>query len=120
MLKPGITLCDWLERLSARLPPARPIQPEWLPWPTLMAAGIEPWQSYPALLPCAQAEFAGYGSISAEAAIVHGLNFRPLEETVADIAHWLAIEPATGVAENAMTQAEESLLRQQFLEPSLY
>lgn len=96
MLKPGITLCDWLERLSARLQPARPIQPEWLPWSTLMAAGIEPWQSYPTLLPCAQAEFAGYGSISAEAAIVHGLNFRPLEETAADLAHWLAIGPAAG------------------------
>ncbi|MCF5907820.1 NAD-dependent epimerase/dehydratase family protein [Aeromonas veronii] len=119
LLKPGITLSDWLERLSARLQPTRPIQPEWLPWPTLMAAGIEPWQSYPTLLPCAQAEFAGYGSISAEAAIVKGLNFRPLEETAADLAHWLAIEPAAGVAANAMTQAEETSLRQQLLEPSL-
>ncbi|MFQ1893192.1 NAD-dependent epimerase/dehydratase family protein [Aeromonas veronii] len=119
LLKSGITLSDWLERLSARLQPARPIQPEWLPWSTLMAAGIEPWKSYPTLLPCAQAEFAGYGSISAEAAIVHGLNFRPLEETAADLAHWLAIEPAAGVAEHAMTQAEETSLRQQLLEPSL-
>ena len=117
LLKPGITLCDWLERLSARLLPVSPIQPEWLPWPTLMAAGIEPWQSYPTLLPCAQAEFAGYGSISAEAAIVHGLNFRPLEETAADLAHWLAIEPAAGVAEHAMTLSQEDLLRQQLLEP---
>ncbi|MGE6105464.1 isoflavone reductase, partial [Aeromonas veronii] len=96
-----------------------PIQPEWLPWPTLMAAGIEPWQSYPTLLPCVQAEFAGYGSISAEAAIVKGLNFRPLEETAADLAHWLAIEPIAAVAADAMTQARETSLRQQLLEPSL-
>ena len=119
LLKPGITLSDWLERLSARLQPARPIQPEWLPWSTLMAGGIEPWQSYPTLLPCAQAEFAGYGFISAEAVIVKGLNFRPLEETAADLAHWLVIEPIAGVAADAMTHARGTSLRQQVLAPSL-
>lgn len=115
LLKPGITLSDWLERLSARLPPASPIQPEWLPWPTLIAAGIEPWQSYPTLLPCEQAEFAGYGSVSAEAAIVHGLNFRPLEETAVDLANWLAIEPAAGLVVTGLTMVQEAQLRQQLL-----
>ena len=116
LVKPGIALVDWVERLAARLMPASPLQPEWIPWPALIAAGVEPWQSYPTLLPNTQAEFAGYGSISAEAAIVHGLNFRPLEETVADLVAWLASnEQATTTG---MTLAEEAALRRRVREHS--
>lgn len=110
LLKPGIALVDWVERIAARLAPAVPIQPDWVPWPALLAAGVEPWQSYPTLLPSELAEYGGYGLISAEAAIVQGLNFRPLEETVTDLAHWLA-EGAQG-AETGMTAQQEEALRQ--------
>lgn len=110
LLKPGIELADWVARLAARLAPREPLQLEWVPWPALLAAGIELWQSYPTLLPNEWAEYAGYGRISAEAAIVQGLNFRPLEETVADLADWLA----TGVVDEAQTglsAGEERALR---------
>lgn len=116
LVKPGILLVDWVERLAARLIPASPLQPEWTPWPALIEAGVEPWQSYPTLLPNTQAEFAGYGSISAEAAIVHGLNFRPLEETVADLVAWLATNEQATTA--GMTLAEEAALRQRVRELS--
>ena len=111
LVKPGIALSDWVDRLAARLSPATPILPEWAPWPVLLAAGVEPWQSYPTLLPNAQPEYAGYGLISAEAAIVQGLNFRPLEETVADVAEWLAGAPDAAVAAG-ITAEQEARLRQ--------
>ena len=110
LIKPGIPLADWVERLAARLVPATALQPQWRPWAALIKAGVEPWQSYPTLLPSTQAEYAGYGSISAEAAIVHGLNFRPLEETVADLVEWLASNPRGPQA--GMTTAEEQALWQ--------
>lgn len=110
LLKPGIALADWVDRIAARLAPATAPQPEWVPWPALLAAGVEPWQSYPALLPNAQPEYAGYGRISAEAAIVQGLNFRPLEETVADLAQWLAENRQAVVA--GMTAEQERALQQ--------
>ena len=43
---------------------------------------------------------------------MHGLNFRPLEETAADLAEWLARTPDAAVAEG-MTVEQETLLRQQ-------
>lgn len=112
LVKPGIALADWVERLAARVGTATPIDAEWAPWPALLAACVEPWQSYPTLLPNMLPEYAGYGRISAEAAIVHGLNFRPLEETAADLAEWLARTPDAAVAEG-MTIEQETLLRQQ-------
>ena len=116
LVKPGIALNDWVDRLAARLAPATPIVPEWAPWPALLAAGVEPWQSYPTLLPNEQPEYAGYGSISAEAAIVHGLNFRPLEETVADLVAWMASNEQ--VTTTGMTLAEETALRRRVREHS--
>lgn len=110
LLKPGIALADWVDRLAARLAPAMAPQPEWVPWPALLAAGVEPWQSYPTLLPNELPEYAGYGRISAEAAIVQGLNFRPLEETVADLAQWLADNGQAQVA--GMTAEQERALQQ--------
>jgi len=77
---------------------------------------VEPWQSYPTLLPNEQPEYAGYGSISAEAAIVHGLNFRPLEETVADLVAWMASNEQ--VTTTGMTLAEETALRRRVREHS--
>ena len=112
LVKPGIALTDWVERLAARVGVASPIEADWVPWPTMLAAGVEPWLSYPTLLPNMLPEYAGYGRISAEAAIVHGLNFRPLEETAADLAEWLARTPDAAVAEG-MTVEQETLLRQQ-------
>ncbi|WP_421191652.1 NAD-dependent epimerase/dehydratase family protein [Aeromonas jandaei] len=112
LVKPGIALADWVERLAARVGTATPIEAEWAPWPALLAAGVEPWLSYPTLLPNMLPEYAGYGRIRAEAAIVHGLNFRPLEETAADLAEWLARTPDAAVAEG-MTIDQEMLLRQQ-------
>jgi len=112
LVKPGIALCDWLDRLSVRLAPALPIEPQWAPWSALCSLGVMPWASYPTLLPCEQAEFAGYGSVSAEAAIVQGLNFRPLEETVADLAVWLAGEESVA-AEGALTAQDEQRLMMQ-------
>ncbi|MCH7347315.1 NAD-dependent epimerase/dehydratase family protein [Aeromonas sp. MR7] len=110
LLKPGIALADWVDRIAARLAPAMAPQPEWVPWSVLLAAGVEPWQSYPTLLPNEQPEYAGYGRISAEAAIVQGLNFRPLEETVADLAQWLAKNDQALVA--GMTAEQERALQQ--------
>ncbi|WP_323901461.1 NAD-dependent epimerase/dehydratase family protein [Aeromonas caviae] len=109
LIKPGIALNDWVERLTARLTPVTLLQLEWAPWRDLMAAGVAPWQSYPTLLPNELPEYAGYGTISAEAAIVHGLNFRPLEETVDDLVVWLASNPRGPLP--GMTHDEEQALR---------
>ncbi|MFM1712780.1 NAD-dependent epimerase/dehydratase family protein [Aeromonas salmonicida] len=117
LLKPGIALVDWLDRITARLAPATQWQAQWRPWPELLAAGVEPWQSYPTLLPNELAEYAGYGRISAEAAIVQGLNFRPLEETVADLMQWLMDNEGAVVA--GMTGEQEAALRRRLLVGSL-
>ncbi len=116
LVKPGIALVDWVERLAARLVPATPT-----------ATGVDALArpdrcrgralaELSTLLPNAQAEYAGYGRISAEAAIVHGLNFRPLEETVADLVAWLASNEQ--VTTTGMTLAEEAALRRRVREHS--
>ena len=49
-------------------------------------------------------------------AIVHGLNFRPLEETVADLVAWMASNEQ--VTTTGMTLAEETALRRRVREHS--
>jgi nucleoside-diphosphate-sugar epimerase len=63
-------------------------QPRWADDDALVAAGIEPWTQLPLWLPAA--EHAGTWTVDTERAAAAGLRARPVAETVADVAAWLA------------------------------
>jgi nucleoside-diphosphate-sugar epimerase len=59
----------------------------WIPDAALEEAGVEPWTELPLWLP---PRFAGTWAIGTERAQAAGLRCRPVAETVADVAAWLA------------------------------
>jgi nucleoside-diphosphate-sugar epimerase len=62
-------------------------QLEWIPDDKLEAVGVEPWTELPLWLP---ERFAGTWKVGTERAQAAGLRCRPVSETVADVAAWLA------------------------------
>jgi len=60
----------------------------WVGEDFLAELGVRPWSDLPAWLP--QAGNEGYGSVSRQRAIAHGLTFRPLAVTARDTLEWWA------------------------------
>ena len=69
---------------------------EWVSEAHLLAQGVAPWSDLPLWLPQAQ---AGLHAVCIGRALARGLHCRPLAQTIADTAAWVAsVAPATPVA----------------------
>jgi 2'-hydroxyisoflavone reductase len=64
----------------------------WVPAPFLEQHKVGPWQDLPLWIP-ARGDDAGFGRVSAAKAQAAGLNYRPLEETIADTLAWFKTLP---------------------------
>ncbi len=60
----------------------------WCPDEAILAAGLEPWSEVPLWLPHSDESFRHFLEIGVEKAFAHGLQVRPLEETLAQILAW--------------------------------
>ena len=78
----------------------------------LLAHGIVPWTELPLWLPESDPTTAGFMSFSCGKAMGHGLRFRPLEETLADTAGWLAQRDNAEAWRNVLSAPKEDALLQ--------
>ncbi len=60
----------------------------WRPDEAILAAGLEPWSEVPLWLPHADEAFRHFLEIEVGKAFAHGLQVRPLDETLAQILAW--------------------------------
>ncbi len=60
----------------------------WCPDEAILAAGLEPWSEVPLWLPHSDEPFRHFLEIGVEKAFAHGLQVRPLDETLAQILAW--------------------------------
>ncbi|MBM6579862.1 NAD-dependent epimerase/dehydratase family protein [Microvirga sp. BT689] len=60
----------------------------WRPDEAVLAAGLEPWSEVPLWLPQANEAFRHFLEIDAGKAFAHGLQLRPLDETLSQILAW--------------------------------
>ncbi len=79
------TLIDSL-LAQAALPPT----PAWIDEATLLAQGVEPWVGLPLWLPSGERDHEGFMRVDGARARAVGLRTRPLGDTIADTARWLA------------------------------
>ncbi len=91
-------------------------RPQWCPHgstkPKLLAHGIAPWTELPLWLPESDRSTLGFMSFSCGRAIGHGLRFRPLEQTLADTAAWIAQRDNATAWGNVLSAAKEDALLQ--------
>jgi len=79
---------DLVDALTAAS--AKPPTPTWIGDTTLVDAGVTPWMGLPLWLPPSEPDSAGFMTMDCSRAQRAGLAVRPLVETVADTAQWLA------------------------------
>jgi 2'-hydroxyisoflavone reductase len=60
----------------------------WCPDEAILAAGLEPWSEVPLWMPQSNEAFRHFLEIDVEKAFAHGLQVRPLEETLTRILAW--------------------------------
>ena len=82
------TMNDLVDALTAAS--AKPPTPTWIGDTTLVDAGVTPWMGLPLWLPPSEPDSAGFMTMDCSRAQRAGLAVRPLVETVADTAQWLA------------------------------
>lgn len=81
----------------------------WVPGDFLAANGVGPWMQMPNWLPT-DGEYAGFGTRKVDKAVVAGLTFRPLSETIEDTLQWydsLTDERRDGLHKRAGISAEK-------------
>lgn len=92
---------------SAPVPP----DPAWIDAATLVASGVEPWAGLPLWLPPGEPDSAGFMSMDCSRAAAAGLATRPLTQTIADTAAWLAQRDNAGAWKRVLSaDAERSIL----------
>ena len=69
--------------------------PEWVPDDFLVRHEVRPWTEMPLWIPEGEAAYRGFMAASIERALRHGLELRPLADTVADTLRWAKERPAT-------------------------
>ena len=91
---------------------AAPVSPEpaWIDDERLLAQGIEPWVGLPLWLPASEADSGGFMSMNCERAEGAGLTIRPLADTIAATAAWLAGRDNTGAWKTVLTADVERRL----------
>jgi 2'-hydroxyisoflavone reductase len=90
-------------RAAASAPP----EPAWIPEDVLVRFHVEPWTGLPLWIPATEPDAAGFMEIDCERARAAGLRTRPLAETVADTAAWLAARDNAGAWKQVLSDARE-------------
>lgn len=65
----------------------------WIDEAALLEHGVQPWSELPLWLPESNRENAGLTAVSIERALVAGLSFRPLADTIQATLNWAATRP---------------------------
>ena len=107
-----LTMGAWLEAARAALNPTAELQ--WVDASFLLGEGVEPWSDLPLWL---APEGVGLYRTDLRRAIAAGLACRPLEQTVADTASWLATQPETTPSPGLTAEREAQLLERWRLQP---
>ena len=103
------TMGELVDTLCA-LAPAPPA-PAWIDEAALVAAGVAPWVGLPLWLPASEPDSAGFMEMDCSRAAAAGLATRPLRETVAETAAWLAERDNAGAWRQVLgAQAERRIL----------
>jgi 2'-hydroxyisoflavone reductase len=103
------TMGDLVATLAAVAP--SPPDTAWTDDATLVASGVEPWVGLPLWLPPGEPDSAGFMSMDCSRAAAAGLATRPLEQTIADTAAWLARRDNAGAWQRVLSaDAERKLL----------
>ena len=88
-----------------------PPRPAWIDDAALVAAGVTPWVGLPLWLPASEPDSAGFMTMSCARAERCGLATRPLAQTIADTAGWLAARDNAGAWKHVLAaDAERSLV----------
>ncbi len=90
----------------ARQPPP----PAWIDESMLVAHGVEPWAGLPLWIPATDPDAAGFMAIDSRRARDAGLRLRPLAQTVADTAAWLAARDNAGAWRHVLSAGSERAL----------
>ena len=105
------TMGDLVAALVASAPSSPEPEPAWIDDATLVASGVEPWVGLPLWLPPSEADSAGFMSMDCSRAAAAGLATRPLMQTIADTAAWLARRDNAGAWKQVLSaNAERSIL----------
>jgi 2'-hydroxyisoflavone reductase len=86
----SLTMRQMLEACAVAARPGAALT--WVPWPFLETRDVSPWSELPAWIPRQQSG-STMAAVSNARAIVHGLRFRPLAETVRDTLAWWKAQP---------------------------
>jgi len=86
---------------------ASPPEPAWIDDATLVANGVEPWTGLPLWLPPSEPDSAGFMAMDCSRAQHAGLATRPLAQTIADTAAWLAARDNAGAWKQVITADAE-------------
>jgi 2'-hydroxyisoflavone reductase len=99
------TMSDLVDALiGAALSPPTPI---WIEDATLLAHCVEPWVGLPLWLPASEPDSAGFMAVDTRKAMAAGLATRPLAQTIADTAAWLAQRDNATAWKHVLTAAKE-------------
>ena len=82
----------------------------WCPDEAILAAGLEPWSEVPLWLPHSDESFRHFLEIDVEKAFAHGLQVRPLDETLAQILAWERDRRGTPLKAGMPPEKEAALL----------
>ena len=101
------TFGDLVAALTA---PGGGVQPAWTDEATLQAHAVEPWTGLPLWIPQSDGESAGFMAVDCRHAAQTGLTLRPLAETIADTARWLAARDNAGAWQHTLAAAREQAI----------
>jgi 2'-hydroxyisoflavone reductase len=99
---------DFVKALQAAS--ASPPRPAWLPESALVAAGVVPWTGLPLWIPDSDRDATGFMTMNCRRAEAAGLVTRPLAQTIADTAAWLADRDNAGAWQHVMSADVERKL----------
>lgn len=89
---------------------APPVAPRWIDETKLIEQGVKPWTELPLWIPATDPESGGFMEFSVARAVERGLRIRPLAQTIADTATWLATRPPDHAWRNVLSADKERAL----------
>jgi 2'-hydroxyisoflavone reductase len=99
---------DFVKALKDASP--APPRPAWLPESSLVAAGVVPWTGLPLWIPESERDAPGFMTVDCRRAQAAGLATRPLAQTIADTAAWLAVRDNADAWQHVMSADVERKL----------